>query len=327
VDILVAVGDSYAPVRFGLNVYYAGGAETEHTLTLIDADENLESDDRINRRTHLFNATFGLSVGNPAERTRGEVWLRVGNLTAWYDEVTKRESSPGEYEPITDRIVSMDRDLRVGGGFRLHLGDALDGLAVTPALKYDAAFGTFRFDDNRVNPDSDAERALREASSHDLRAGVGLAFRRDDLLVLGSLAIFARNTTSTDFTPEPDGDVRSLTTSTWELGVPQLSFGAEYRLLPWLIARGSISSVFGLGSRTVNFDERVGNEGLDPLDYDGIESSLVTERLEPGATVTAGGGIGIEVKRFRLDAIVGGAFLGEPGPLLFSRFDLRFLFD
>jgi hypothetical protein len=327
VDIFVAVGDVYAPVRFGFNVYYAGGSTDEHILTVYDEEQDLENDSRIGRRTHLINTTLGLSMGNPADRTRGEFWFRVGNMTAWYDEVTQRQISANDYEPITDRILSMDRDLRVGAGFRLHLGDSLSGLVVTPGLKYDVALGSFRFDDNRVSPDNDAEKALRETTSHDIKAGVGLAFRRDDLLVLGSVGLFARNTTTTDFTPEPDSDVRSVTTSIWDIGVPQLTFGAEYRLLPWLIVRGSIKSVFGFGRRSTNYDERIGSENLDPLDYYGLESTLVSESLDPGATVTAGGGIGIEVKRFGFDAIVGGIFLGEPGPLLFSRFDLRFIFD
>ena len=326
VDVLVAIGDRYAPARFGFNVYYAGGSTKDHSL--LDSDQDgLETTEEINRQTHLFNATLGGSFGTPADRTRGEVWLRVSNMSAWYDEVSQRQTSAAAYETITDRVLSMDRNLRVGGGFRVLLGDSLDGLVVTPALKYDGAFGTFRFDDNRINPDSDAEKALREVHSHDLSAGLGVTFRRGDLLVTGSAAVFAMNTTTVDYTPEPDAEVLSLTTSVWDVGVPQVAIGAEYRLLPWLIARGSIKSVFGFGQRAVNRDERIGGEDVDPETYYGLESTLLTSTLEPGATVTAGGGIGIEIKRFGFDAIVGGIFLGEPGPLLFSRFDLRFIFD
>jgi len=326
VDVLASFGDPYAPGRFGFNIYYAGGTASEHVLDDSDQDR-LEVDSRISRETHLFNATLGLAVGNPAERARGEVWMRVGNLAAWYDEVTQRQTSAATYEPITDRIVSLDRDLRVGAGFRLHLGDALSGVVVTPGLTYDAAFGAYRFDDNRVNPDSDAEKALRQVHSHDLRAGVGVALRRDDLLVQGSAAVFARNTTGTDFTPEPDANVLALTTSTWAVGVPQLAIGAEYRLLPWLLVRGSIKSVFGLGRAATNVDRRIGSETVDPAEYYGLESSLFTAPLEPSGSITAATGLGVEVKRFAFDAIIGGIFLGEPGALLFSRFDLRFVFD
>ena len=326
VDILLAIGDAYAPVRFGLNVYYAGGVVNEHVLNDSDRD-GLETTSEINQQTHFINTTLGLSLGNPAERTRGEVWFRVGNLSAWYDEVTQRQTSPTEYEPITDRIVSLDRDVRVGAGFRLHLGDALTGVVVTPGLTYDAAFGSYRFDDNRVNPDSDAEKALREVQSHDLKAGVGVAFRRDELLVQGSASVFARNTTGTDFTPQPDSEVLSATVAAWDVGVPQIALGAEYRLLPWLIARGSIKSVFGLGRTATNTDERIGDEDLNPDEYYGLTSGLSGQPLEPSGSITAAAGIGIEVKRFAFDAIIGGIFLGEPGPLLFSRFDLRFIFD
>jgi len=326
VDVFVAVGDPYGPFRFGFNIYYAGGTANEHVLD--DADQDgLETTSEINRQTHLVNATLGASIGNPAQRARGEAWLRVGNMAAWYDEVTQRQTSAATYEPITDRIVSMDRDLRVGGGFRVHLGDGLAGLVVTPGLTYDAAFGAYRFDDNRVNPDSDAEKSLRQAHSHDLKAGIGAAFRRDDLLVQGSASLFARNTTRTDFTPEPDAQVLSQTTSQWDVGVPQVALGAEYRVLPWLTVRGSLSSIFGLGRSATNVDQRVGSEDVDPSEYYGLESGLFTEPLEPTGSVTAATGIGIEVKRFGFDAIIGGNFLGEPGPLLFSRFDLRFIFD
>lgn len=326
VDVLVAVGDPWGPFRFGFNLYYAGGWTTDQVLDDSDQDA-LETTSAVNRQTHLVNATFGASIGNPAARTRGEAWLRIGNLTAWYDEVTERQTSASVYEPITDRILSMDRDLRIGAGGRVHLGDPIDGVVVTPGIKYDVALGAYRYDDNRANPDIDAEKALRQVHSHDLEAGVGVAFRRDDLLVLGSAAMFARNTTRTDFTPEPDEEVLGQTTSTWDIGVPRFAVGAEYGLLPWLTVRGSIESVFGLGRTATNFDESIGPDSSDPSEYYGLVSSLSAQPLDPSGTVTAAGGIGIAVKRFAFDAIVGGIFLGEPGPLLFSRFDLRFVFD
>ena len=39
-------------------------------------------------------------------KKRGEFWFRVGNLTAWFDEVAQRQTSAANYDPVIDRILS-----------------------------------------------------------------------------------------------------------------------------------------------------------------------------------------------------------------------------
>ena len=198
VDFVFGVGDAFSKVRFGANLYYAFGVERDWVIDDSDQDD-LESQIVVNRQTHLVNATLGLAIGTKADRARPEFWFRLGNLSAWQDELSTTETSDGETDTNVDRILALDQALRVGGGFRIHLGDSEAGVVVTPGLRYDISSGSYRFDDNLVSPDSVAEKATRDSMAHHLRLGSGLAWRGGGLLVQGtaSLVLTARTPATT----------------------------------------------------------------------------------------------------------------------------------
>ncbi len=151
-DFFFAAGDQYSPLRVGVGVYYAGGSTRDWGIDDNDRDD-LEDVLIVRKETHLFNVSVGIAGGSMADRVRPEGWVRVGFASAWHDEQGDFETSSSETEPTVDRILSMDRDLRVGGGFRVHVGDAERGILVSPGFQYDFANGAYRFDDNLVNPD------------------------------------------------------------------------------------------------------------------------------------------------------------------------------
>lgn len=321
-DVFFGFGDESSKTRFGMNFYYAGGSSRVWDLDDSDQDD-LETSTVSGAQTHLFNATLGLSMGTRADRTRPEVWLRVGNLTAWQDTLSTVETAPNTTESIIDQVLALERDVRVGGGFRVKLGNATEGLVVSPALTYDAAFGSFRYDDNLISPDSRAERSARDAIAHEARAGVGLAWRGDGLLVQGSASVLMRLLQTVDVIDVGDDQFQQTTTRNWDLSLPELSIGAEYELLPWLLVRGGLrSSVVG-GRNIVSQNQGTGAAD-SPVDFaasQDIQSSPVS------VAVDASGGIGLRIKRFALDAIIGGIFVGEGPPNLLSRVDMSFSFD
>lgn len=66
---------------------------------------------------------------------------------------------------------------------------------------------------------------------------------------------------------------------------------------------------------------------MDDLDPIGVIQQI--DPLDPAVTLQASGGIGVVVRRLRIDAIVGGLILdgGTASLNLFSRIDLAFSFD
>lgn len=325
VDLFVGYGNRDTAFRAGVNLYYASGASRVWELEDNDQD-GLENHGVVKTQTHLFNATFGVAVGRTTDRVRPEGWLRVGNMAAWSDEQSFRNAtSTFEGDPVVDRIVSMDRDLRIGGGVRVPIGDAtaLRGVVVTPALRYDVAFGSFRFDDNLVNPDSDAEQALRAATAHHVRLGVGVAGRADDLLVVGTASVVGSFLTVTDTLIADVGMVDEVSAETADLAIPEVSIGAEYRVLPVLLIRAGLRSTVG-GGRTIMTNKTFSGAEADPF-QDSVTQVIVPQAL--GVAFEANGGIGLHVRRFALDATLGGLFLGQAGSSFFSRIDLSFSFD
>jgi hypothetical protein len=326
-DIFFAVGNPWSKLRLGLNIYYAGGAERVWSLDDSDQDD-LEEGLVGKRQTHLFSTTIGLSGGSLADRTRGEGWVRVSLLSAWYDEQGYIEVSPGETEPTVDRVVALDRDLRVGGGFRMHIGDTEQGFVVSPGIEYDHAFGVFRFDDNLVAPDSEEENAQRNVTANDGKVGVGVAWRGDGLLINGTVALGVRNLQTID-TLEVDEGIEQATSNTVDLAIPQFSIGAEYRVLPVLLVRAGIRSTV-VGGRTIASARGAVGAADDPFETDVVQT-MATAPVH--ANFAATGGLGLEVKRFRADVILGGLFLGGGNALsgtnmsFFSRIDLGFDFN
>ena len=321
-DLFIGFGDENSKTRFGMNFYYAGGSSRVWDIDDADQDD-LEQESITRTQTHLFNATFGLSGGTLADRKRPEVWLRVGNLSAWQDIVATTETAPNTTDTVLDRVLALDRDLRVGGGFRLALGNAAEGVVVTPGLSYDFATGAFRFDDNLISPDSPAENSSRDTMAHDLKAGVGVAWRGDGLLVQGSAAVGVQLLQQTDRLEVGDDEFQQTSTMTLDLRAPELAIGAEYELLPVLVIRAGIRSSV-IGGRTIGtVTQGLGPQG-NPTDF---AVSQTMQSVPVAVAVAATGGLGLKVKRFRMDAIIGGSFLGEQTPSLLSRIDMSFSFD
>jgi hypothetical protein len=324
-DLFVAIGNPWSRLRAGINIYYAGGSVRNWTIDDED-DDGTQEIEVVNKQTHLWNVALGISGGSPDDAVRPEASLRIGAISAWHDERRGTGDGGGTGDGITDvsvdRILSLDRDLRVGGSFRLHLDTPVAGLSATPALQYDFATGSFRFDDNLVNPDSDAEMSGRIAQAHDARLGIGLNFEHEDLLVHGSLsgAIRARNVRDE---VHDDDEIQQNRTLDVDILLPEVALGAEYRLLPALLVRAGVRGTV-VGGRQVH--QTTEGVGAWPGPDDRIVEQVV-DTLDPRVTVTATSGIGIEHKAFRLDAVVGGAFLGQSVPNLFTRFDLGFQFE
>ncbi|MBJ95024.1 MAG: hypothetical protein CMP23_11210 [Rickettsiales bacterium] len=322
-DLLLSFGDSSSKLRFGLNFYYAGGRSRSWDIDDSDQDD-LEQSDRVDLQTHLFNVTLGLSGGTRADRRRGELWLRVGNMSSWRDALSTVESSEGVVDSVLDQILTMDRNLRLGLGGRLKLGDGGQGLLVSPAFSYDLALGDFRFEDNLVVPSSRAENSERQVRAHDARLGVGVSYRRQGLLVQGSLAARLALTEFTDLIDLGLGDYQRNARQAWDLRLPELSLGAEYELLPWLLIRaGMRSSVVG-GISLSSLNQGVGAPDAS------VDFSASQELSAAPAEVhmDASFGLGFRHKGFALDAILGGLFLGEGvAPQLLSRVDMSFSFD
>lgn len=321
-DFFVASGDAYSKFRAGLNVYYAFGNQRDWDIDDSDQDE-LESVSIIKSETHLINATLGFTGGTIADKTRVDGWVRVGNMSAWQDQVDTTETGPGVEETTVDQIVALDGVLRIGGGVRAHLGDAAQGLVVTPGFRYDVALGAYRFDDNLVSPDSSAEQAGRDVTAHDLRAGVGLAWRGEGLLVQGTASLVVRNLNQVDSTDAGQDGLNITTTDTLDLMAPEISIGAEYEVLPILLLRAGVRSAV-VGGRSFGTVTSGVGELESPAEFR-VQQQIAT--LDPTVTLTATGGMGLRVKRFQLDAIVGGIFLGQGGADFLTRVDLGFSFD
>ena len=323
VDLFLAYGNRDTPIRFGMNAYYAGGALRDWNIEDNDED-GFDDSSVVKQQTHLFNVTLGVSGGRQTDRIRPEGWLRVGVLSAWSDRQSFREDATGEV-PTVDRILSLDRDLRIGGGARVHIGDpnSLRGIVVSPAIRYDVAFGTFRFDDNLVNPDSDAEESVRRATGHDLQVGVGVAGRVDDLRVIGTASINATILDRFDQVNAGTGVVEQQTNQFVDVAIPEFSVGAEYNVLPALIVRAGVRSTVGAG-RSISTTKDLLGDPETPAELE-IQQNIATRPVELG--FEANGGIGLRVRRFSLDATLGGLFLGQGAASFLSRIDMSFSFD
>ena len=323
-DFFFAAGDEYSPLRVGLNLYYAGGNSRDWSIDDNDRDD-LEEVLVVSKETHLFNATIGVSGGSMADRVRPEGWVRVGFASAWHDEHGDFETTDAGTEPTVDRILALDRDVRVGGGFRVHIGDADRGIMVSPGIQYDVANGAFRFDDNLVNPDGPDELALRDVLAHDARVGLGLGYRAEDLLVQGSLSLRLRALTITDELDAGDDGIERFTDDSMDMALPELSIGAEYRVHPVVIVRAGLRSTV-LGGRTLATVKAAQGNTDSPFEYDVVQTIAVAPVQ---ATLSATGGLGLHIKRFQADLIVGSLFLGSSSgtPDLFTRIDVAFDFD
>ena len=319
VDLFVSYGNRDTPVRVGVNVYYAGGVQRDWEVE--DDDQDRIDDQQVQKlHSHLVNVTLGVAGGRSTDRVRPEGWLRVGLLTAWSDEQGFR----GE-DPTLDRILSLDRDLRVGIGGRVHIGDptTLRGVVVSPAIRYDIAGGAIRFDDNRVNPDSDAEQMIRRAFGHSVSLGVGVSGRVDELRVVGTAAVNIDVLNVFDQTNGSGSDVDQVTSDAWDLAVPDLSIGAEYNILPALIVRGGIRSTVGAG-RAITTNKTFEGPEDDAFQLD-VNQTIANRPVALG--FEANGGVGIRVRRFSLDATLGGLFFGQGQASFLSRVDMSFSFD
>ncbi len=316
VDLFFGFGRDEAPARAGLNIYYAAGAVKTST---IEYDETTESERFVNQQTHLVNVTFGVA-GNQRERVRPEGWLRIGDLTA----SSKRKQVVGstalqDGEVLEDRFMALDADVRAGGGFRLHIGDreAHRGVVVSPGLQYDFAIGWFHFRDEFDS--SDSERTVHAPAAHHLRAGLGVNARLNDLRLVGTLSVVAqelreRRTQARDGYEERD--------STLDITVPDLSVGAEYRVLPALLVRAGLRTAI-VGGRRVSSTTRFEEAGTELVE---VRETGTATPLPATVGVEAHGGLALELRRFTLDVTAGGAFLGEPGAAFFGRMDLSFDF-
>lgn len=319
-DVFLSFGNPWSKLRLGFNLYYAGGASREYIVDDSDQDTNVE--EIISKaQTHLISGTVGLSGGSLADRLRGEGWVRVTYATAWNDQTGFDEASdPSE---TVDRIVSMDRDMRIGAGGRIHIGDIEQGFVVSPGIQFDHAFGVFRFDDNLVAPDSDAENAQRNASANNARLGVGVAWRGGDLLVNGTAALSVENLQVIDTVSITDG-IEQLTTNDVSMALPEISIGAEYRAMPWLLVRAGIRSSV-VGGRDILTTREASGDADDPFETEVVQTISPSD---VAVDVAATAGVGIEFKKFRGDVIVGGLFLpGETDFTFFSRADLTFHWD
>ena len=321
-DLFVGFGDQNSKFRFGMNFYYAGGSSRVWDIDDSDQDD-LQQETIVRTQSHLFNATLGFSGGTRADRVRPEAWFRVGNLASWHDAVSTTEIAPDDTDTLVDTVLALDRDLRLGGGFRILLGNAEEGLVVSPGVSYDFATGAFRFDDNLVTPNSADEHASRAAMAHDLKAGLGLSWRGDGLLVQGSEAFGMRVLQQTDIREAGEDEFLTTATVTYDLAAPELSIGAEYELLPVLVVRAGLrSSVVG-GRSSSEVTQAIGSQD-SPTEF-AVTQTMASAPVAVAVDATAG--LGLKVKRFRLDAIIGGAFLGEETPNLLSRVDMSFSFD
>ena len=324
-DLFIALGNPYSRLRAGLNVYYAGGSSRDWTIDDED-DDGVQEIEVINQQTHLWNVALGVAIGAPDDAVRPEISLRIGMLSAWHDERQGTGDGSGDGDAITDvsvdRILSLDRDLRVGGALRVHLTTPVAGLQAVPALQYDFATGAFRYDDNMVNPDSDAELSTRVAQAHDARLGLGLNFTRDELLVHGSISGGVRARTNRDELHD-DEEIQQIRVQDLDIIIPEIALAAEYRLLPALLIRAGVRGTV-VGGR--HFHQETQGVGAWP-DPDDRVINQVVDTLDPRVTVSSTVGLAIEHKAFRLDTIVGGAFLGQSVPNLFSRIDLGFVFE
>ncbi|MCO4769326.1 MAG: hypothetical protein KDA24_04795 [Deltaproteobacteria bacterium] len=323
VDLFVGYGNKDTPVRVGLNVYYAGGANRDYSLD-DDNQDGLENTTVEKIQSHLLNVTVGVAGGRTTDRVRPEGWIRMGLGSAWSDRQSFREETTGA-TPTVDRILSLDRDLRVGVGGRVHIGDpsSLRGIVVSPSLRYDIAGGAMRFDDNLVNPDSDAEEMIRRAMAHAIQVGVGVAGRVDDLRVIGAIALNIDNLNVFDQVNGQGPDIEQTRTDNWDFSLPDLSVGAEYHVLPPLVVRAGVRSTLVAG-RTIELEQNFEGSEEDPFQLD-ANQSIRTKPASMG--FEANGGIGLRVRRFSLDATLGGLFLGQGQASFLSRVDMSFSFD
>ena len=115
-----------------------------------------------------------------------------------------------------------------------------------------------------------------------------------------------------------------MTNDAVDMAVPELAIGAEYRLLPALLVRAGMRSAV-VGGREINTSREAGGDASDPFEHE-VNQSIQPSDLD--VTLQASGGLALEIKRFRMDAILGGLLLGDGSdPTFFSRIELGFSFD
>lgn len=316
VDVFFGFGRDDAPARAGLNIYYAGGESNSNEVAYAEESEDLTT---TTRQSHLVNVTFGVAA-RARDFVRPEVWLRVGNLSSR----TQREQYVGrtallDGERVVRRVMALSADVRGGGGARVHIGDAQAsrGVVVSPAVQYDGAAGWLHFSDDEQS--GDAERTIYAPSAHHLRAGVGVVARLEDLQVIGSLSVVAEELRVRRTNARAGYQIKD---STVDLAAPELSIGAEYRVLPVLVLRAGLRSsvVGGRTLETTTFFEEAGTELVQ------VEQDRTSRPRDASVAVEAHGGAALQVRRMTLDVTAGGAFLGEAGGAFFGRMDLSFSF-
>ena len=154
---------------------------------------------------------------------------------------------------------------------------------------------------------SDGSRSLSE----DFISSVGCK-----LLNIDVLNVF-------DQTNGSGSDVDQVTSDAWDLAVPDLSIGAEYNILPALIVRGGIRSTVGAG-RAITTNKTFEGPEDDAFQLD-VNQTIANRPVALG--FEANGGVGIRVRRFSLDATLGGLFFGQGQASFLSRVDMSFSFD
>jgi len=318
IDLFVGFGQRDRGARVGINLYYAGGVlKTEDTT--FDPESPLDDVTLAESQSHL--ASLSIGVAAPTDlRVRPEAWIRGSFLAVTSVQRTViGQSTFVEGETTVDRATNLDSDVRVGAGVRVHIGDptALRGVVWTPAAQYDVAPSWYHFNDEHEQ--NDAERVSHQPTAHDLRLGLGVAARLEDLRILGS-ASFTLQDLRVRHVNDREGTL--VVDRREDVGLPEVTLGAEYRLRPFLLVRGGLRTSL-VGGRTAQsttfFDEDV--EGPVELRSFGASAPRV-----PILALEAHGGVGIEVRRMTLDATLGGLLLGADGMALIGRMDLGFHF-
>lgn len=311
VDLFFGFGADHAPVQGGVNLYYAGGvvhSEATQVSEGSDARSTVVSD----RNSHLVHLSIGLAANERAP-VRPEGWIRGGLLRMTIDDVTTVNG-----DDVADREIALDHDTRFGAGLRVHIGDAgaLRGVVVSPALQYDGAVGWMHYSNEFDS--SEAERVTHAPTAHHVRGGVGVSVRMDDLQVVGTASVVAEELRLRHMHSRTGDEIR---TSVLRMGAPEVSLGAELRVVRALLIRAGVRSVVA-GSQETHRTFELEEQGLELVE---VERSGVAFPQFGG--VQAEGGVGIDARRLQIDATVGGLFVEDPlQRALFGRLDLSFSF-
>ena len=316
IDLFLGFGRREAPVHVGVNLYYAGG--TRRSSSAVSPEGAVEETEVLStQQSHLIHLAIGVAT-RTTDLVRPEVWVRGGNLFVnARDDAVVGQSELLEGETVTDRVMALSSDVRVGGGVRVHVGDADAALIVSPTIKYDMALGWYHYNDEFES--SDAERLNHAPTAHNLQAGVGIRAQVAEVTLIGSAGVTIEELRVKRTHAREGTQTRERRT---DVALPEVSLGAEGRILPPLVLRAGLRTAL-VGGRTTQsttfFEEDV--DGLVDVRQIGASSPRV-----PILSLEASGGVGLQVRRMTLDATLGGLILGQDGAALIGRLDLSFAF-